>query len=722
MSRIQLWKFIVVISFLIILTGCQSVSNERKTPHSATFDLDTLYAEPSIIGTTPQKPIWSTAGDQVAFLWNDQGYTFRDVWSYSVNSGIKQRLTYLADQADSKAWHNGISEVIWLAAEKSGIAYVLDGMLYVQSQDAAAQAIETDKKRIRNLSLSPDGQFMAFTAEGSLWVRSVEMSDVNQATLLYDKGNPKAYIESYVWSEDSQKLVFKLTDNSLLPERDIYYYADTELKKYQVQRAFPGDQTAEFKLGIVNADGQGSRLFERPNAADYIWNYALSADGQSLFINSSDLLVKEHSVTVYDVASGNSEVFYHELDPNHLRPDWQVAWAPNDDGLIILTDRDGYLHLYHQQTVDSKPRALTQGDWEVAAFEVDQLNQKIYFIANKSYLSERQIYSVSMAGNDVERVSPAEPGTHQMTFSADKNYAASLFSSDAKPLELYVINLNNNLAVQVTNSPQAEFHQLNWANISYIEFNSHLDGTKLVGRLSLPANYQPNQRYPLIVGSVYSDSVQNQYGGRTSHPTWGLDQYLVSQGYIVLNVNVRGSWGQGRKHNQGLRYSYGVIDIEDLHSGVKHLVKQGYVDPDRVGIWGSSYGGLMTMMSLFKKPGVYAAGIAGAPATNVAHAYPGQMWVMGEPTGADQPDRYQQQSALYHTNGLEDPLMIIHGSKDPVVLYSDTIAVVEKLIAQQKMFELVTLPGTSHGWDNEGNDVRLFSFKKMVEFFDRHLK
>jgi len=128
------------------------------------------------------------------------------------------------------------------------------------------------------------------------------------------------------------------------------------------------------------------------------------------------------------------------------------------------------------------------------------------------------------------------------------------------------------------------------------------------------------------------------------------------------------------------------------------------------------------MMSLFKKQGVYAAGIAGAPATNVWHAYPGQMWVMGEPSGSDYPARYERQSAFYQAGGLEDPLMIIHGSDDDVVLYSDTIRVVERLIADEKMFELVTLPGTGHGWDNEDNATRRFSFKKMVAFFDRHLK
>jgi dipeptidyl-peptidase-4 len=187
-------------------------------------------------------------------------------------------------------------------------------------------------------------------------------------------------------------------------------------------------------------------------------------------------------------------------------------------------------------------------------------------------------------------------------------------------------------------------------------------------------------------------------------------------------VNVRGSWGQGRAHNQGLRHGYGIVDIEDLHSGVEYLVGEGFVDPARVGIWGSSYGGLMAMMSLFKKPGVYAAGIAGAPATNVAHAYPAQMWVMGEAGGADQPGRYEAQSALYHSAGLADPLMIIHGTRDPVVLYADTIAVVQDLIEREQPFELVTLPGVGHGWDAEGPAVRRFAFDKMIGFFDRYLR
>jgi dipeptidyl-peptidase-4 len=192
--------------------------------------------------------------------------------------------------------------------------------------------------------------------------------------------------------------------------------------------------------------------------------------------------------------------------------------------------------------------------------------------------------------------------------------------------------------------------------------------------------------------------VHNQWGGRRAHPTWGLDQYFVSQGYIVLTVNIRGSWGQGRAHNQTQYEGYGETDINDLESGVRYLIGQGYVDPKRVGIWGSSYGGLMTIMSLSKKPGLYAAGIAGAPATNVWHAYPSQMWIMGPPDGPDMPKRYEAQSALYQAKGIQDPLMIIHGTRDSVVLYSDTMALAEGMIQRGQPFELVTLPGANHAW------------------------
>jgi dipeptidyl-peptidase-4 len=323
----------------------------------------------------------------------------------------------------------------------------------------------------------------------------------------------------------------------------------------------------------------------------------------------------------------------------------------------------------------------------------------------------------------VEQVSKA-PGTYEPVFSPSFDNVVFEFSDDRTPSDLYIQSLddvNEVSAQRITRSALEDFDRLKWADVRYIKFRSHIDGTILFGRLYVPHNFDSEKQYPLIVGSVYSDTVRNQWGGRTAHPTWGLDQYFVSQGYLVLSVNVRGSWGQGSLFRSS-RKEFGGIDVDDLESGVRYLVSQGNVDSSRVGIWGSSYGGLMTAMSLFKKPELYVAGIAGAPATNVWHAFPGEMRVMGEPKGDDYPGRYERQSALTYADDLQDPLMIIHGTKDHVVLYADSIALSEKLIAHGKSFELVTMPGVGHYWDASSIPETLFAFKKMAEFFERHLK
>src|SRR5690606_5785943 len=199
----------------------------------------------------------------------------------------------------------------------------------------------------------------------------------------------------------------------------------------------------------------------------------------------------------------------------HLRPDWQVAWAPGDDGLIILTDRDGWLHLYHQRAAGGTPRQITSGKWEVESFTVDRKAGQLYFTANESRLADRQIYRVPVAGGNIQRISGAAAGTHQPVYSPDFRYVADWYSNDTTPPELYLVDTTKpGRATQVTKSPQPEFYQQTWADIGYAEFPSHVDGTNLLARISLPANYDPSKRYPVIVGSVYSDAVRNQWGGR----------------------------------------------------------------------------------------------------------------------------------------------------------------------------------------------------------------
>ena len=188
--------------------------------------------------------------------------------------------------------------------------------------------------------------------------------------------------------------------------------------------------------------------------------------------------------------------------------------------------------------------------------------------------------------------------------------------------------------------------------------------------------------------------------------------------YIGLLVDVRGSVGHGRAFREKLIRDYGGIDIEDLQSGVEFLKTLPYVDPDRIGIWGSSYGGLMTVMSLFKKPGVYKAGVASAPATNVGHAMTAQVNVAGRPD--THPEVYRKVSAINYGDALQDHLMIIHGMQDDVVLFRDSVVLAEKLMLLRKDFDFVIVPRALHEWSTR-DYVALYVLKKLVGHFDRYL-
>ncbi|MET3926703.1 prolyl oligopeptidase family serine peptidase [Devosia sp. 2618] len=681
---------------------------------SLSFEM--LYSEPYIIGTLPIGAQWSADGKKLAFLWNDGGHTFRDIWIWDGDSKGLQRLTNLG-AGHTSGEPAGIAELAWLSAGR--LAFVLDGQLYLSKPDGSVQPLATGQGSVRALAVSPKTGALAFLSGNALL--SIDVDAAGPAKILV-AGAGFVSVESFNWAPNGQDIVFVEADDTNTRKIEIAYDSGGEAHKDRFTRAFPGDLLTRRRVGLVNVASGATRWFERPDAEDAIWGYGVSPDGASLFVSSSDLSIKHHTIFMFDVATSTRSVFYAVHDPVKIRPDWQVAFAPDGNGLIVLTDRDGFNHLHALPTAGAALEPLTSGPWEIADFAVDAGNGLIYFTANEAHPAERHLYSVSLTGGAVTRLTGAA-GIHVPTFTADFSAFADLFSDDMTPPELFVQALpGTNEPVQVTHSPLPAFAEHRWAEVRYVPFKSHVDGAELMARVMLPHGFEANGKHPMVVGSVYSDGLLNQWGGRAAHPSWGIDQYLASRGFVVVSPEIRGSFGRGREWNRAMLNSYGTQDIDDIADCVTTLTDLGYADARRVGLWGSSYGGLMTLMSLFKKPGFYAAGFAGAPATNVWHAYPEQGWIMGLAEGEDFIERYRAQSALFHSEGLEDKLTIIHGTKDEVVLYADTIALVEKLIAQGKKFELVSLPGTGHAWSKHSRTLTRFAYGKLADFFETALK
>ena len=338
MKRMDLLRSAIAVTALLMAST--ATAQDRPWPHApvhggapvpgTTLSIDQLYQPQSLIGTSPEGYSWSRDGGTVLFLWNDEGYSFRDIWSYSVRTGKKTRLTVLGRDAKPEAEAKGVAQAVML--DDGRVAFTLGGQLHIRATDGSIAKVESDKQAVRKLMLSPDGKSLAFiagspsdarnraTIGGVLYVRPVGATEDKAARRVAGEDDPKIYIEDYNWSDDSRAIAFQQADDSAMPERDIFYHARGEQQNNRVIRAFPGDETTRASVGHVDLASGQVRMFERPDAKHHIWGFGLSSSGKKLFVSGSDMQAKEHTIHVFDVASGARETFYQ------LREDKQDAF------------------------------------------------------------------------------------------------------------------------------------------------------------------------------------------------------------------------------------------------------------------------------------------------------------------------------------------------------------------------------------------------------------
>ena len=345
------------------------------------------------------------------------------------------------------------------------------------------------------------------------------------------------------------------------------------------------------------------------------------------------------------------------------------------------------------------------------------------------------IYRVEIGGAEPERL-PGQPGgASHLAFSPGGRYLSFLQAGD-----LWLWDQKSNNACKpprweslpsapcreaVTSVPTSSSEPISGMRVNRHTSGhrtrvmslckSRIDDYTLHGRLVLPPSLAPGKKYPVIVGPVYSNSARNRWAG--SRGT--LQQYLALEGsYIGLQVDIRGSTGYGRSFREAFHSDTGGGDIKDLASAVAFLKTLPYVDPDRIGIWGSSYGGTLTVFSLFKKPGLFRAGVAAAPAVDAQFFGTDDIALMGLPR--TDPDVYRRVSAIHLGEDLEDPLLILHGMQDAIVPFKTSLVLAEKLMLLGKNFDFVFTPAATHAWTRKEHEA-IFLTRKLVEHFDRHL-
>ncbi|MGD0775848.1 MAG: alpha/beta fold hydrolase, partial [Candidatus Solibacter sp.] len=446
-----------------------------------------------------------------------------------------------------------------------------------------------------------------------------------------------------------------------------------------------------------------------------------SEDGTKAVIGARSADNKDRWIFALDPATGKTRTLVNIHDDAWVGGPQGAAntlgWMKNDREVYFIGEKTGYAQLYAVPFESGEPRPLTIGKWEVLNVRQSRDKSKFYLIANADGPSDQFLYEMPGDGGPLTRISKA-PGKHTAVLSPDERSVADVYSYSNKPPDLYVQENKPQQDLQrLTTSPSAEFAQYAWQDPPIVMVPAR-DGIKVPARLFKPAHYKKGGPAVIFVhGSGYLQNVDHKWS--TYFHEYMFHHLLEERGYLVLDVDYRGSAGYGRDWRTAVYQHMGGKDLDDIVDAAKYAVAQHGADPRKIGLYGGSYGGFITLMAMFTQPDVFAAGAALRPVTDWAtynHGYTSD--ILNTPQ-AD-PEAYRRSSPIFFAEGLKGALLICHGMVDTNVEFQDTVRLIQRLIELRKEnWSVAPYPVEDHtfvlasSWADE--------YKRILKLFETNL-
>ncbi|HSS22165.1 MAG TPA: prolyl oligopeptidase family serine peptidase [Pyrinomonadaceae bacterium] len=450
-----------------------------------------------------------------------------------------------------------------------------------------------------------------------------------------------------------------------------------------------------------------------------------SDDGRNAVLLARSADNKDRWIMWLDPATGKTKVLVANRDDAWVGGPGAntLGWLPDNTTVYFESERDGWAHLYSVSKNGGEIIQLTSGKFEVSEVRLSPDKKKFYFTSSEGSFFERHLYSMAFAGGQRTRIT-ALTGNNQAEVSPDDSLLADIRSYSNRPPELYLVTngpMEESKAAAlkpVTTSPIPEFFTHDWIDPPIASFKAH-DGATVYGRIYIPTNWKRGGPAVLFVhGAGYLQNVHRWWS--QYYREYMFHHLLMENGFLVFDIDYRGSAGYGRDWRVGIYRHMGGKDLSDHVDAVNYLIKEHGVDPKRVGLYGGSYGGFITLMALFTEPDVFAAGAALRPVTDWAHYNNGYTSNILNLPQADA-EAYKQSSPIYFAAGLKGALLICHGMVDTNVNFQDTVRLVEKLIELRKEnWQVAPYPVEDHGFDREASWAD--EYKRIYKLFKDNLR
>jgi dipeptidyl aminopeptidase/acylaminoacyl peptidase len=475
----------------------------------------------------------------------------------------------------------------------------------------------------------------------------------------------------------------------------------------------------QFTQAPAKADSNANAKSQSKAREVFVYGPYWSEDGNRAFVVARSADHKDRWLATLDLPSGKLACFEHQRDEAWVggpNINWggpgNVGWMPDNQRVWFFSEESGFSHLFVCDPTTGEKRALTSGAFEIYAPQMSRDRKHWYFASNKVHPGERQVYRMPIDGGEWEQFTQL-PGRHDAVVSPDGKKLAVIHSLMNQPPELYVQNAAaNSKAQQLTFSTKEDWRTYPWRAPEVVQFNAR-DGAKPYARL-----YRPDSANGAAVIFVHGAGyLQNAHKWWSSYfREYMFHNLLADKGYAVLDIDYRASAGYGRDWRTAIYRHMGGKDLEDQIDGAKWLVENHAIDPKRIGIYGGSYGGFITLMAMFTTPEAFAAGAALRPVTDWAHYNHGYTSSILNIPQADSL-AFRRSSPIYFAEGLQGRLLICHGMMDDNVHFQDTVRLAQRLIELGKTdWEVAIYPLEDHGFKEPSSWAD--EYRRILKLFE----
>lgn len=612
---------------------------------------------------------------------------------------------------NSKGYFSANGQMMWV--EKSGNDWKVKNSVAMDKEAA-------------NMKVFSDGQTFAFTVKNNLFVskngKTIAVTNDTDENILNGASNVHRNefgIDTGIFpAPNSESVAFYRMDQTMVADYPIIDWSVTPAVNHNIKYPMAGQTSHQVTLGVFNIKTQSIAFLNIEGEKDqYLTAVTWSPDSKYIFVGVLNRGQNHLKMNQYDAATGNLvKTLFEETSEKYVEPQHPLTFFPNSNtDFIWQSQRTGYNHLFHYSLEKGLIAQITKGDWLVSdILGFNEKKKEIYFTSTKETPLEKHLYRINWANFKMQRLDNAA-GMHTGVLSSDGNYLYDIYSNENMPRVINIINTNT---LKTSNLLTAENPLKNYQRPEIKNVNLKADdGTLLYGKIILPTNFDPNKKYPVIVylyNGPHLQLVTNTFPA--SGNLWY--EYMAQNGYIIFTMDGRGSSNRGLKFEQAVFRNLGTAEMSDQMKGVDYLKSLPYVDAERMGIHGWSFGGFMTTSFMLRHPEVFKVGVAGGPVID---------WSMYEimygerymDTPQENPQGYAASNLLSKVQNLKGKLLMIHGAQDDVVVWQHSVKFIKSAVDNGVQLDYFVYPGHPH---NVTGKDRVHLMQKVTDYFDQYLK